>query len=412
VTGQTFDRTSLRRSVATNSHTLVIPTYNRPNDLRQNLEFLERQGLQSSCLVLDSSLQEARQVNQESIRRCQLDLDYIEYATDTHPFDKFADGIRRAATPFVSLCADDDLLILQGLASAISALETDPDAAVAHGYYFLFGSLHRDNGLDITTMLYASPSILDENPFNRLNTLMSSYQALTYGVYRKEVLAEVYDHVSVPKSLLFRELLTGAVPVLRGKVIRVPEFYMARRHATGDDAHRTCWHPLEWFMRDRTNMAEDYQAYSRVLHELLGGAAAAQAERNKLLLDVIHLGYLSDHIPRQVRSFLLREEFAGRTIDDYWNNSELQRALIEVHNAGFEQAGAVPLTSLVAPAFGSGQIDEATGICRKWPAILKTAVRDYRFYDSFLDNRLSSILSVDAAALLDLVNCLDLFDSN
>jgi hypothetical protein len=111
-----------------------------------------------------------------------------------------------------------------------------------------------------------------------------------------------------------------------------------------------------------------------------------------------------------VRDIVLEEEIAGRSIDEYWENPALQHALIDAHNSDFTGKDAIPLTSLVASAFAGGAIDEATGHCAVWPAVLSTTVRDYRFYNGFLDNKLSDILSVDGASLLELVNCLDLYD--
>jgi glycosyltransferase domain-containing protein len=393
-----------------NLHTLVLPTYNRPNDLKQNLRFLDRQGLKSKCLVLDSSNPDVREQNRASVAEVGLDIEYIEYPTSTHPFDKFADGVSRADTPYVSLCPDDDLLILAGLSASIDALEANSDAVVAHGYYFLFDAFQSNFGIDITTMLYASPSIDGPTPLNRLNSLMTSYQALTYGVYRKHVLLDVYKRMGGPQSLLFRELLTGAVPVLHGKVLRVPEFYMARRHATGDDSQRTRWHPLEWFMRDRDGFSGDYLLYRAHLEEVLAEVSGLSSEQGRRLLDMIHLGYVSEHLTRKVREIVLAEEIAGQSIDEYWDNPALQHALIDAHNSDFTGKDAIPLTSLVASAFPEGAIDEPTGHCAVWPAVLATTVRDYRFYSGFLDNKLSDILKVDGASLLELVNCLDLYD--
>lgn len=391
-------------------HTLVIPTYNRANDLRQNLRFLDRQGLASRCLVLDSSKPDIRKLNAEAVVETGLDVEYIEYSEDMHPFDKFADGVSRAETPYVSLCADDDLLLLTGLQASIEALNAHPDAAVAHGYYFLFDALQDDTGLDLTTMLYASPSISDREPLNRLNSLMASYQALTYGVYRKHVLLDVYSRIKEPQSLLFRELLTGAVPVLHGKVLRVPEFYMARRHATGDDAMRTRWHPLEWFMRDREGMGQDYLRYRSSLDAVLAEISDLSPDARLRLLDMTHLGYVSEHMTRKIRAMVLQEEMAGRSIDDYWNSSALQHALIEAHNSDFKPDAIIPLTSLVASAFPPNAIDEVSGLCATWPATISTASRNYRFYNGFLDNKLTSLLRIDGASLLELVNCLDLYD--
>ncbi|UPY37441.1 TIGR00180 family glycosyltransferase [Sediminicoccus sp. KRV36] len=394
-------------------HTLIIPTYNRPSDLTRNLRFLDAQGLRSKVLVLDSSAPEARAANQAALADLRLDLEYIEYPVTLHPFDKFADGIGRAQTPYASLCADDDLLLLEGLQASLAALEAEPEAVCAHGYYFLFGFLQDAQNMDLTTMLYASPSIDAADPIARLDRLMASYQALTYGVFRTGVLQEVYGFLGRLGGLMFRELLSGALPVLRGKVLRVPEFYMARQHATGDDAKRTRWHPTEWFMRDAPELLGAYVEYRGVLLEALHrwtpDADAARMAVWQRTIDVIHLRYLARHFPDAVVDVAVDHEIHGMGIDDYWSSPKLQNSLLEAHNNSFAPPpAATPLACWIASAFPAGAID-ARGHVGAWPLVRTTEVRHYRFYGSLIDERLSGVVEIDAAQIRQLCRSLDAY---
>jgi glycosyltransferase domain-containing protein len=391
--------------------TLVIPTYNRPDDLRRNLLFHDAQGLQSRVLVLDSSTDAVKAANRRTLSRVELAVEHVEYSETTHPFDKFGDGVGRVNTLYCALCADDDLLLHTGLRAALKALAADPDVAVAHGYYFLFGQLQDKTGIDLTTMLYASPGIVDDHPLVRLRRLMHSYQALTYGVYRSSVLKDVYRHMTGVGSLMFRELLSSALPLLAGKAVRVPDFYGARAHATGDDARRTRWHPLEWFMRDSADMIREYARYRRALlgfarGRLPNGMGAESAAR---IIDTIHFGYLARHMPDEVQEHALAQEMKGRGIDDYWGDAPLQHALIKAHNSAFGPSDGEPLTSRVARAFPAGTIDPQTGQAAFWPLVVRTPARDYRFHQGFLDNSLSAILDVDGPMINELMNGLDNF---
>ncbi|HRD75605.1 MAG TPA: TIGR00180 family glycosyltransferase [Hyphomicrobiaceae bacterium] len=399
-------------AIVKDGYTLVMPTYNRVEDLRRNLLFQDAQGLTARVLVLDSSRPDIKERNKRTINSVGLDIEHLTYDPATHPFDKFADGINRVRTPYASLCADDDLLLMGGLRASLAALAREPAAAVAHGYYFLFGHLQDTTNIDITTMLYASPSIDDDEPHLRLRTLMRSYQALTYGVFRTPVIQELYRSMGNLQSLMLRELISGAIPVLRGKSLRVPELYMARAHATGDDSGRKRWHPLEWFMRDAPGLMAEYAEYRRLLINALADSKPARpAEQHGRLIDAIHAGYLFKHMPPRVQDYVIKEELAGRGIDDYWSDQPLQQALVEEHNSEFKppEKDAFVLTRRVADYFPAGVIDSATGSVGFWPVVTRSQVRDYRFYGSFLDNSLSSILDIDGPAIRELVNTLDLY---
>lgn len=391
---------------------LVIPTYNRPDDLRRNLEFHESQDLPSRILVLDSSNDIVKAKNRATIANLELNIELIEYDSATHPFDKFADGISRVKTEFCALCADDDLLIIDGLIASVYALEHTPDASVAHGYYFLFGQLLDRTNIDITTMLYSSPSIDDNDPMQRLNHLMQSYQALTYGVFRSDVLKAVYEKIGGVSSLMFRELISSALPVLAGKAIRVPHFFGARAHATGDDAQRTRWHPLEWFMRDSKGLLEEYASYRDTLADFALERNVGNLDRAALnrCFDVVHAGYLFKHMSTDIQNIVLKAETAGRSIDDYFNDQNLQHALIEQHNSELSATKQRPLlVRRIASAFPPGAINLAAGTVSHWPLSISTYTREYRFHESFLDNKLSETVAVDAKMLKSLVNALDLY---
>lgn len=403
----------LTASIA-DDYTLVIPTYNRPRDLRRNLMFQDAQGLAARVLVLDSSRPEIKKINNDTIANVALNIEHLTYDPGTHPFDKFADGVRRIKTPFASLCADDDLLLLSGLRASVSALIEDPSAVVAHGYYFLFGHIQDSTNIDITTMLYASPSIDEDNSILRLRTLMRSYQALTYGVFRTPVLDEVYSHMASLESLMLRELLSGAIPILRGRSLRVPEFYMARAHATGDDAARQRWHPLEWLVRDSSSLMQEYAEYRQILIKLSQKVMPLSSQRLiARLIDVIHAGYLFKHMPIGVQDHVISQELAGRDLDDYWLDQDLQQALVAEHNSEFSsQNEGFTLTRRVAGYFPAGVIDTQSGKTRFWPVVTRSPVRDYRFYSGFLDNSLSSIVDLDGPAVRELVSALDLYSTD
>jgi glycosyltransferase domain-containing protein len=105
--------------------TLVIPTYNRPKQLRALLSYLSARALQSRVLVLDSSEAKPRAANRKIIEHAKLKLDYAEFASETHPFDKFREGVHKVRTQFCALCADDDLIVPDAVKRCLDALRSN-----------------------------------------------------------------------------------------------------------------------------------------------------------------------------------------------------------------------------------------------------------------------------------------------
>ena len=87
--------------------TLVIPTYNRPKLLEALLTYLSAQPQRCHVLVLDSSQPQPRAANRKIVELAELKLDYAEFPSEMHPFDKFREGVHKVATEFCALCADE-----------------------------------------------------------------------------------------------------------------------------------------------------------------------------------------------------------------------------------------------------------------------------------------------------------------
>lgn len=74
--------------------TLVIPTYNRPKQLQALLTYLAAQRPRCRILILDSSQPEQRHANRQIAGLTNFNLEYVEFSSETHPFDKFREGLQ------------------------------------------------------------------------------------------------------------------------------------------------------------------------------------------------------------------------------------------------------------------------------------------------------------------------------
>src|SRR6185436_6068499 len=97
---------------------------------------------------------------------------------------------------FLSLCADDDIVLVQSIAPIVGFLAGNADYSAAHGFYFNFEERDRARPpwhTTISSLFYRGPSLEAPTPAQRLAQLFGRYEALTYAVYRSEVAARVYS---------------------------------------------------------------------------------------------------------------------------------------------------------------------------------------------------------------------------
>src|SRR6185436_1574729 len=113
-------------------YTLLIPTYNRPEDLGRLLRFLAAQKADFPVRVLDSSRPEAHEQNRALAAGLALDLRVERFDPAMPPFEKFWRGAEMVETEFASLCADDDLVLAGSIAPLVEHLARHPDCSVAH----------------------------------------------------------------------------------------------------------------------------------------------------------------------------------------------------------------------------------------------------------------------------------------
>lgn len=287
--------------------TLIVPTYNRPGELARLLSFLQRHRVEFPILVLDSSAPEIKAQNKAQAQSSDRYVRYVEFDASTPVWLKFLRGAEMVETAYCSLCADDDVLLPESLRPIVAHLEANPDCAVAHGWYYTF----YDNGhIGITSNVYRSASIDQDDAIDRLFTMFRSYEAVTYGVYRTEVLRSVLSDVQGVESMLGRELLGGALTLAHGKAARIPVFYYGRSHLPSHPY--THWHPLDFLISSPEGFYSDYSAYRRILLARLTqlGYAGYDAADTATLVDLIHFRYLSDYVKPGVMDYLVERKMA------------------------------------------------------------------------------------------------------
>ncbi len=342
-----------------NDFTLVIPTYNRPQQLAALLRYLE--GVPWNIIVLDSSYSRVEGHMQYANRTAYF------YPSDTHPFDKMASGLQYVMTEYCGFCADDDLILPQAVPLCLETLRKNPWVSVVQGNAFSF--LRKDGKFTLESILRLTDSVLDDAPLMRVAKLMGNYRALTYGIYRTETLRKVLTEANKMESMLGRELLAGALTTVEGAMVNLPCFSHGRDGAEPTTRHWKNWHPLEWIVKDADGLMHEYTLYRKLLRQALFdktfGAGTSQdlnviGERKVIdqCLDLIHLRYLSNYTKVPLLNFMIEHmaRDGKMPLHDAWP-SELRDLLADCeHNSG------------TTPILGSDALEDAQKSLRRYEA--------------------------------------------
>jgi glycosyltransferase domain-containing protein len=258
-------------------------------------------------LILDSSNADVQASNSSTLPH---QVEHIRFDPSIDVFSKLEQGIAMVKTPYCSFCADDDILFVDSVRDCTRFLETHPDYAAAHGYYFNFQFGDR---IVISSVVYWSNTLIDDLPLGRLVALMKHYEAVFYATYRTEVLRGIFSLVHGVDAVLCKELILGVATVLRGKVYRLPHFYYGR---STDASHPwQHWHPHEILAKSPEVLLSDYLRYRQTLvnyWQSINGELGSQQLR---VFDLAHLRYFQNFLAPDILDFIIDRSLTGENGD-------------------------------------------------------------------------------------------------
>ena len=389
--------------------TLVIPTYNRPGELHRLLSYLACMKVACRVLVLDSSDAGTQEGNRAFATGLSLGIDFRCFDPQLPPWEKFRQGSDLVDTEYCAFCADDDLIIPGAITRLTDYLEAHPDHVLAHGWYFAF---QLGAEMSIVKTVYRSESIDVDDPLRRLLGLFSNYEALTYGVYRTNILRGILSDVGRVESMLAKELLGGALTVVRGKVARLPLFYSGRSFVPSHPYLH--WHPLDFFASSPDKLYRDYSTYRACLTNEFSSLGYRRMSVDELTkaIDIVHFRYLADYVKPHVMEYMAEQLIRGAPKDEIMRGiwarlaSEGERPLV-ARLAGNRQLRWI--RDRYFPRFRLHHI--------KWYAdraghkiLLSTTAgghtREYIFYKEFLDSLVGSPISEkEIGAMISALDC-------
>ncbi len=199
-------------------HTLVVTTFDRPVYLARVLSIIAAGGSIGSVVIADASHEEHRASNRALVDKLLAGsrLLRVELPPSTSVIGLYEAAIRAVDTPYLTFCADDDLIHPAYVADAVRFLEDHPDHAACAGRSFSFGPAE-ESGVRI----YASGTRAreEEDPRDRFLALLRSYWPVEFSTRRT---ADANDALLTLDAFRLCEALGeplhGAAHVLTGKV--------------------------------------------------------------------------------------------------------------------------------------------------------------------------------------------------
>lgn len=199
--------------------TLVIATKNRHSYLERILDYYTDSGIH--IIVADAT---------KEIYKKKLPENISYYHYPEIPYCEKLDSVfKRVNTTYTMLCADDDFIIPQAIATCINFLDTNLDYNSAQGHYVFFN--HSKNKLFYLPAYLSTIGchINDEKATDRIKQYNNIWIQFYYSVHRTETLKDVFSFANNKFfNLNLVELMMGIHTLIKGKHKVLPVFYGVR----------------------------------------------------------------------------------------------------------------------------------------------------------------------------------------
>ncbi|HEY9688060.1 MAG TPA: TIGR00180 family glycosyltransferase [Coleofasciculaceae cyanobacterium] len=292
---QRFDREIINKA----QHiTILIPTYDRPDYIARNLNYL------SQCfplpalrvLILDSSPNLSEEVARIASR---FPVEYYRFAPTTLFAEKLLAGFRLVTTPLVAILADDDLLVPEGLYTSIDFLLTHPDYSIASGAYASL-AIHEQSNLKCKPTYTQMRSLEGENPLTRLLNFYTHYGPLYYAVHRTSLMQKIYEEATQyslqanPDHFqCHEELMIDSLQVILGKYKKLPVYYYIREVGQSLASNRDKLSPIHFLLSPYFH--PEYKRFRDIMKHYLREALREDNSDQELeeILDILYGTYIN-----------------------------------------------------------------------------------------------------------------------
>jgi len=199
-------------------YTLLIPTYNSTNTLKLLIEYLSTCEFNFEVFILDSSEERTAQINEKLINNSSSLLKYIAYSPKISMSLKIKSALEKVSTPYVSLCADDDFVLVTNITKCLEFLKLNPEYSCVMGQTISYKVLNKN--IIFKKNPLKENSIEDASVIERFKKHFSKYSTATfYGVHRTDFLYKLFSiSHQTTSNCLFSEYLMTLLTIIEGKL--------------------------------------------------------------------------------------------------------------------------------------------------------------------------------------------------
>ena len=270
---------------------LLVPSLNRAEFLKRLLNYYREVNFQGHILIGDSSNESQSAQIKLAIKRLGDSLT-VKYFECRELNDSEAIGFlsHQATTPYVAFVADDDFLIPEGIADAISFLDNHDDYSVAHGQAALFvlnasGAYGELDGI----ANYSLRSLEQITASDRLKTHLNQYFVTLFSVHRVEQHRSAYKDISNLTDKSFTELLPSCMASIQGKVKQLDSLYLIRQ---AHDARYFLPGFMDWI--SKSGWPDSYEMFRNSLAMELAARDAISGEEAKTIIQDAFRDYIAN----------------------------------------------------------------------------------------------------------------------
>lgn len=217
--------------------TILVPTFNRPKELRRLLRFLEAMNNSYPVHVLDGGNAESQLLN----ARLEGEFRGVtvrKYAEGYHFGLRTADGLNHVKTKYIVFCADDDFVIPSGIAACAKFIDDNQEYRAAIGRVYGLGYSHSilRRGVSIMNSLGFSYHLRHASFIERYVRLLAYADVgcppLYYAVRYADDAREIQNLIPATMKYSAVELINNALTCLMGKAKVLPVDYGFRDYAS------------------------------------------------------------------------------------------------------------------------------------------------------------------------------------
>lgn len=233
------DKVDNQAKTASPMASILVPTYNRPQELKALLAFFKAQENIYPVYVLDGSDKNNQALNTKVVG-AYANTTHIAFEHNKHLSLRIYEGLSEYVnTKYVIICADDDFIIPNFITEGIEFLESHPDYSIVSGQTKCLAYPRRANKHGFFTFLNHlsySPALDQASFLERYygSNILAGVGAppIFYSLRRTEQATKIFSFIDDSFKYSSQELLNGALTMVWGKGTTLSSLMMIRNYSS------------------------------------------------------------------------------------------------------------------------------------------------------------------------------------